>query len=714
MALRARAFLLLLLGFTSVHGAVRIGGGLGLTVSIDDSGAYDIFAPDLGWHFGGMIGYPISNLATGWGADAAGDYSEVAFDFQSDAVHHAAMRSYWRERAILFTMTSPSGAPNTLSLPSLTQYPRNLNHIGFAGMFAFATFFGYPGEGPWVFFDGSANTFILSPAMNFMVAQTAWGPNGELAGGISSKIATLPQGFTQQTLLVVDNGINRAFDTWGRTLTALRGKVRPANDADPSLKMLGYWTDAGATYYYHTQDSLSYEQTLTAVKSDFDRLGIGLGYIQLDSWFYPKGSDAAWNDRSGGIFEYFAAPPLFSGTLADFQQTIGAGLITHARWIDANSPYRQLYGMSGDVSTDAAYWNNVAGYLAASGVVVYEQDWLADHAQTAFNLTDPNAFLDNMAAALGQQGINMQYCMPNARHFLQGSKYSNLTSIRASDDRFGSARWRNFLYASRLASALGIWPFTDVFMSGETENLLLATLSAGPVGVGDAIGTLNAANLLRAARLDGVIVKPDAPLVPLDSSFLNDAQVLNAPLAASTYTAFNNRRTVYLFAFPQRSSTQVQFRPADMGMSGAVYVYDYFANSGLVVDAAAAMSAAITASSLYLVLAPVGPSGIAVLGDTGQFVTMGRKRVTAYGDDGTVHLTIAFANGESARSIQGYAPDAPQAWAAAGSVGAMNYDPVTKQFQVVVMPGPDGTASIRLARSFSWDTAPNTGIERGG
>ena len=176
--------------------------------------------------------------------------------------------------------------------------------------------------------------------------------------------------------------------------------------------------------------------------------------------------------------------------------------------------------MSGNVSTDPLYWNEIARYLGNSGVIGYEQDWLADRAQTDFNLTDPDAYLDNMARSMGAENIAVQYCTGSTRHFLQSAKYNNLTTIRASEDRFDRSRWTHFLYASRLASAVGIWPFTDVLMSTETPNLLLATLSAGPVGVGDPVGAMNTANLLRTVRPDGVIVKPDVPLDSHRSQFL--------------------------------------------------------------------------------------------------------------------------------------------------------------------------------------------------
>ena len=290
-----------------------------------------ITAPGPNWRFGGTTSQPLQNVSVAAGADNLGSYSEIGFDFQTDAPRHGAIRAYGNLQAVLFTATNAATAPNTFSFPNWSQHPQNLNHLTFSGIFAPPTFSDFASDSPWIFFDSSANTFILSPVTHFMTASTAWGPNGELASGISPQIANLPQGFQHQTLLVIDKGINRAFDSWGQAVTSLRGKKRPANDADASLKTAGYWTDNGGTYYYRMANSLNYPQTLAQVKADFDRAGIGLGYIQLDSWFYPKGPSALWNDGGDGIFQYIAAPALFPTGLADFQRSIGAPLITHAR-----------------------------------------------------------------------------------------------------------------------------------------------------------------------------------------------------------------------------------------------------------------------------------------------------------------------------------------------------------------------------------------------
>lgn len=657
--------------------------------------------PNLSWSFSGNIGAPLDHLQTGTGADGLGGYSEISFDFAAAGGRHASIRNYLDRPGILFSLSNPSsGTPNTFAFPSFTRFPQNLNHLTFSGIFAPPSFWQLAADSPWIFFDDGGKTFILSPAANFMTASTAMGSNGELSSGVAPEITALPRGFEHRTLLVAEQGINRAFETWGLALTGLSGKTRPANDADVSLNKVGYWTDNGATYYYHMADSMGYEQTLTAVKRDFDRAAVKLGYLQLDSWFYPKGSGATWDNNGAGIYRYEAAAPPFMAGLARFQQNLGVPLITHSRWIDDSSPYHKLYRMSGNVVTDPAYWETVAGYLADSGVATFEQDWLADKAHTDFNLTDGDAFLDNMAASMGRRNITMQYCMASARHFLQGSKYSNLTTIRTSADHLQRDRWTDFLYASRLGSALGIWPFTDNLMSPEISQLLLATLSAGPVGVADPVGALNGPNLLRSVRGDGVIVKPDVPLTPSDASYRNLAHNVDAPQVAYTWSDFGAMRTNYVFAFTQGSNARAKFSPSELGMTAAsYYLYDYFAGTGQVVDPADVIEKPISGDALYMVLTPVGPSGIAIVGDLGQFVTMGKKRIAAFTDEGVARLTVRFAAGETSRTLLGYSPVKPSVTATDGAIGSFAYDEATHLFRVTVTAGDSSSSSLRIQAS---------------
>ncbi len=698
-------------GAASLIGAVSAGSEAGLAVRVDESGVYAVTSTSPAWTFQGNVGAPLANIQWDSGSDGVGPYVETTFDWASDAPRHGAIRSYTSQPIVLFTVTCPGGCANTAPFPVFSSYPRNLRHVTYSGPYAMPSFYGFAKDSPWLFFDSAANAFIVSAASDFQVTETTWGPNNEIVTGISPKIATLPQGLSHQTILAVASGINAAFETWGNALTGLAGKTRPPNDADASLRGLGYWTDRGATYYYHTEPSETYDQTLLAVRDDFHAQGLPLAYVQLDSWFYPKGPNADWRDISDGIYSYDAAATLFTPSLRSFQQKLGIPLITHLRWIDANSPYRQKYQVSGNVAVDPKYWDDVARFLANAGVTTYEQDWLGDQAHTDFNLTDPDAFLDHMAASLAQRGITIQYCMAAPRHFLQASKYSNLTTIRTSEDRFDRNRWPAFLYAARLASAVGAYPFADAFMSGELDNLLVATLSAGPVGVGDRVGTLNATNLLLAVRQDGVIVKPDVPLAPMDASYLNETASGDSTIVASTYTDFGGSRAEYVFAFSRGADTVASFSPNALGFAGEVYIYNYFGGTGRLASPREPFSEPMASGRAYYIVAPVGHSGIAFLGDQQQLVPLGKKRIAAFQDDGTAQATVLFAAGEGTRTLFGYAPAAPTITAVKGAVGAVNYDTTSQIFSVAVTPGADQTAVVQMSAPLAAAPAcdPNTG-----
>src|SRR5947209_3364563 len=142
--------------------------------------------------------------------------------------------------------------------------------------------------GPFALFDTHANTMVLSPASDFMVAQLSGDQKQGLRSGLNVTLVSVPAGYTYETILAIGSSINRTWDTWGAALTDHYGKRRPANDADGGLKYLGYWTDNGGTYYYHYDPALGYAGTLLAVKQHLDQIGVPIGYMQIDSWWYPK------------------------------------------------------------------------------------------------------------------------------------------------------------------------------------------------------------------------------------------------------------------------------------------------------------------------------------------------------------------------------------------------------------------------------------------
>jgi hypothetical protein len=665
-----------------------------IKVTFEPDGRYAISTGIAGWTFGGSIDQPVAAVVRE-GTDRIAAYQEIVADYEQEGLKQASIRLYSGMPVVLFSIKYLQPASNTAAFPKLASYPKTRYHVSYRGQFGTYSFSKFGVDSPWVFFDSAHHAFILSPASDFLVSATTRNSSGEIASGIDSRIATLPAGFTHSTVLVVEDGINRAFDTWGSVLTKLGGKAQPHDRDDPILSKLGYWTDNGATYYYKYDPSLGYEKTLLAVRDEFLHKGVPLGYMQLDSWFYPKGEHADWR-KFDGIYEYQADKDLFPDGLKSFQQQLGIPLVTHSRWIDAKSPYRTRYQMSGNVVVDPAYWKSVASYLHDADVVTYEQDWLDERARTAFNLHDPSAFMDEMAHALEARNLTIQYCMPLPRHYLQSTEYENVTTIRTSHDRFERNRWDEFLFGARLADSLGLRPWVDVFMSEERDNLLLATLSTGPVGVGDGLGSVNRENLLQAVQADGVIVRPDAPLAPTDQAFVEEAEKRHRPMLASAYTDFGTLKAFYVFAYARGHKKKIAFTPASLGLHARAYVFDYFSGNGTVVDADRAFTESLKNSCAYYIVVPLGQSGIAFLGDRDQFVSLGKQRISQLSDDGRLRVTMQFAAGENSRTVHGYSPTAPVISAIRGKTAAFTYDSATHRFAASVSPDSGGSAELEI------------------
>ncbi len=701
-------------GAISASGQVSVEGFDGASAAVQASGAWSIRIPSQGWTFGGNVfdgkpGSAVEYVVPEAGQDKLGAYRELKFRYPAPGTAHlSSIRLYSDRPAVVFSSTWESQSPNASSFPVISQYPSSLLHMTFSGMFAQEEFVHQAADSPMVSFDTTGNTWVLSAATNFMTADTSRGPGDAIVAGISPKISTLPAGFTHETILSWGKGINSTLVGWGKALTDKSGKRRPANDADTLLSHLSYWTDNGAFYYYNPGD-LPYADTLKAVRAELLGKGIRLGSMQLDSWWYPKGPDNSWFSRSG-IWTYTAAPNLFRSELAAFRTEVGVPLVTHARWIDAASPYRSQYAMSGNVSIDPKYWEKTALYLKAAGVGTYEQDWLGLEAHTDFNLADPDLFLDNMALAMAKRGLTIQYCMANPSHFLASSKYSNVTSIRTSQDRFLRERWSHFLYSSRLASAVGAWPFSDVFMSSERDNLLLATLSAGPLGIGDQLGKVDADNLRMSVRADGVIVKPDVAATPIDDVILADSKGVDVPMQAAAWTDFRGLRANYVFAFKRGANSTLVLEPAKYGIGGTALVYDVLKGEGRLVGPGAKWSTELGNDVGYFLVMAVGKSGLAMVGDKDMFVPMGRKRIAEASDDGVVDVTVSFGIGETMRTLTGYSPRQVNVSAVSGRLSSPMWNAATQMFTVNVRPEPGAhIARLRISQLGQMTPPPNGG-----
>ena len=54
--------------------------------------------------------------------------------------------------------------------------------------------------------------------------------------------------------------MRKATEFWGHALQKFHNKSLAKRDAANELRYLGYYTDAGAYYYYNTEEGLDYDQ----------------------------------------------------------------------------------------------------------------------------------------------------------------------------------------------------------------------------------------------------------------------------------------------------------------------------------------------------------------------------------------------------------------------------------------------------------------------
>jgi hypothetical protein len=670
---------------------------------MEADGSYELDYLTTGWKFEGKLPGIQGDLRTTNGTDKIGKYREIATSVRSGD-RTARIRVYDTLPLALFRDEWTKSGENLDPFPTFHNLPQGLLRLSFQRQnFGFYEFGKLGPEGPWSLFDKQDHVMIMSPADHFLVSSMEEQADGTVESRISDTIQRMPIGFYHDTIFAVGTGMNRVFSSWGSALMTLGDKRTSANDADVTLARLGYWTDNKTAYYYKFDPQLGYAGTLIAVRNEFNKLGVPLGYMQLDSWFYPKGPHARWDTLGQplefGEDEYRADKELFPQGLEAFHSQLGLPLVTHARWVSPQSPYRTEFKMSGNVVIDPKFWKQTADYLHNAGVVTYEQDWLDENAHAMPNLDDPTSFLKEMSKAMGDVNMSVQYCMPLPSDYMASTLYPSVQTIRTSGDGFERRKWDSFLFDSRMASALGVWPWTDAFFSKDLGNLVISTLSAGPVGIGDAIGQINVKNLLAVVRADAVIIKPDTSLLPIDAVYKSDALGEHAPMVATATTEFGKLRVQYVFAYPRKESdSKVTVPLKELGVSGSVFAYNWVTHKGQIVPDGGSLHMEFTDGWAYQVLSPVSQKGISLLGDADKITPMGKARIVdaSASADGAISVTIRFANGEKVQNISGYASHRPTIEALSGKIAKTDYDEVTHMFTAQVISSNSQQAEIQI------------------
>jgi hypothetical protein len=106
----------------------------------------------------------------------------------------------------------------------------------------------------------------------------------------------------------------------------------------------------------------------------------------------------------------------------------------------------------------------------------------------------------------------------------------------------------------------------------------------------------------------------------------------------------------------------------------------------------------------YDILVPVGPAGIALVGDEGKFATLGRKRFArVISGARCLTATVLFAPGEGPVTLVGWSAQRPET--RSRDAGTLVWDARTGVFRVRVSSRPDGTATIALRSPDPGDRA---------
>jgi hypothetical protein len=383
--------------------------------------------------------------------------------------------------------------------------------------------------------------------------------------------------------------------------------------------------------------------------------------------------------------------------------------------------------MSNGVSIDPRFWDKIIGDIASWGVKTYEQDWLDHNATPSEILGHGEKFMDEMARATKANGVTLQYCMETPRHILQASRYDNVTTIRSCGDRFSMPDdWGAHLYCSQFIKAVGSWPWVDNFQTLELGNTVLCVLSAGMVGVSDTFANtknpVGVSNLLKMVRRDGLSIKADIPMTPTDATYLRRPQG-NRSYTCQTSSTVADHKIVYIWDWANGAANySSNFKPADFGMTGNVFVYSYFEKTGQLLPATSACTSPVTGATAgkagtdwkYYILAPLGASGIGLIGDQGKFVTFSKNRIRDFAETpSSATLSVAFGafdaeSPDEPAVITGYASDSVKVVAGDSSaVSDFVYNRQTGIFSFTFQPaGRYSGEAVRSVTVYRSDATP--------
>lgn len=541
--------------------------------------------------------------------------------------------------------------------------------------------------------DRAYHTLIFSPFANYLVA-TQQISKSEINCGLEGLVQDVPVGFKHEHIMVMGTGIGNTFRQWGQALLDKAGKKIPSKYEGDNLKYPVYWDDYGG--YYQTHDFKeegykTYEDIILGIAEDAKKHGLRIGAYQVQDQDQLRYKE--------GLFE--PRQDLFPHGLKWLHEQLGAPLEAYLPWLAPDGPYRKQYryystpkgevpgGSMGDVFYSPEYWKYTADKIASWGCILLQQDYQSVYEGNPVMMAGidrMDSYFKNMAKALREKGITMQYCMQMPRNVMESTENPTTVSLQGSWDhhapepvhRGGGAPsgdltnwivdaverssadpfvWGHLMFASAFYGAVGIWPSRDNIQTmadaNAFEDVLLANLLGGEIQLSHRIGECNFALVKRTYRdADGLILKPDRPIAPLDRCYIEHCGV------GYTESDRNGQRWFYVLSLPAAGYLD-SFRVSDLGVGGQWAVYNFDTGVASVVDATSPLELQREARHEYFVAAPLLSNGMAVIGDTAKFVTMAEMRIASVEVEGNSLRMGVMGSEADSPIITGYAEQRP-------------------------------------------------------
>ena len=589
-----RAFSLLLLLLLAAPAATQR-----LSVTTSESGAFAVFVDGAPWLssapsslFASGAERPVllGNRTTTYGTDALGAWEAQTWSGAAGGTRvQAAVRLYAGRGAVTFDVMLPDGAQGTQrAAPNTTEW---LAYGDAAPIIDFPSFAwggegdlgfmttggdqiadaawswrsegGLPpsagrGSGPFVvYIDPRAAAVAICPLTNFAAAVSffntsapdawRWGPSG--------KLTSLPPGFVHRTLVVLGpGGFSSAWEEMGAALQQLNASASGARgavqDADPNLRVLSYYTDAG-TMYTSGAPSAELVRVIKEAASE-----VPLGLVQLDDWAHQSTCSINCN----GLSRWAGDPQWFGDAgWRGFSDSVGLPLALYLPGAGlCPGAGREFYNVStlqGDgglfetpapADAPSFFQQIMAGGLAQGMGSTLEIDFLDAGflmvREFREQLDAYPAYFSALGRAAEAAGVAVELCMALPLHVLSAAAHSHITSMRVGED-FDWPTNCDISVTSFLPWSVGLAPSKDSFMSSNRSNTssswgppfvqggvsnmgalpelnaVIAAFSTGPVGLGDGLGATDASVVLPACDAGGRLLQPDRPLLAVDATF---------------------------------------------------------------------------------------------------------------------------------------------------------------------------------------------------